>query len=322
MALLANKNPEKDRTEDKNVAQSPSILRDFEGKPVAYPADEPLRDSANKPLSYQTNQIPHKEDEVFLDTATNEPQTLSDTADNKLLESQQEQQYLIDQEEDRAQIEEEQQELDLENELEAEYQAGVAKLAEEGMSFGGPSLFKYFVLLMPLAIIVDAVDFLDVSAFTGVLFFLVVIAKVFSFFCWMVLLFIMWFTDTKIKKAHSYGANLESQVNQLQILTSIESARARISKDTRLALKGAKILRKVPGMKGASRGIVRGMVKIRKIARRNPLTKVFIGGAINLIPLVSILNLLSMWVFWSYLDERKTYRQAREAAEDLLKNSA
>ena len=71
-------------------------------------------------------------------------------------------------------------------------------------------------------------------------------------------------------------------------------------------------------MKKIARAIPRTMVRLRRLARKNPMAKVAIGGLINLIPFLAIFNLMVVWVYISYRDEKKTYRQAREAGEEAL----
>lgn len=175
------------------------------------------------------------------------------------------------------------------------------KIYEEGQSYGHPSYFKYFVILIPWAILVDVIDFIDL---TGIY---IILARIFSVFSWVSIMLILWFTDGKLKRAHHYSENLEHAIVNLQ---------KDISRTTRFALKSSKVLRKIPGMKGMARQIPRTLVKIRRVARKNPLTKVLIGGAINMIPLIAVLNLLFVWVYLSYRDEKKSYKGVREQAEE------
>lgn len=178
------------------------------------------------------------------------------------------------------------------------------RIYEQGQSYGHPSFFKYFVVLIPWAVAVDIVDTLDVDVMTWIGF---IFARSFSILSWLSILFILWFTDGKLKSSRNYAESLESTISDLQkdiVLT------------TRYALKTSKYLRKVPGMKGVARQIPRTLVKIRKFARKNPLTKVIIGGALNIIPWLSIFNLLCVWVYLSYRDEKKSYKQAAEMAKE------
>lgn len=175
------------------------------------------------------------------------------------------------------------------------------KIYEEGRSYSHPSYFKYFVILMPWAILVDAVDALDLTGIGAIL------GRAFSIFSWVSIMAILWFTDGKLKRAHHYSENLEHAIADLQ---------KDITRTTRFALRSSEVLRKVPGMKNVARQIPRTLVKIRRVARKNPLTKVLIGGAINMVPLLAVLNLLFVWVYLSYRDEKKSYKGVREQAEE------
>jgi hypothetical protein len=211
-----------------------------------------------------------------------------------------------DQEEDLAIAEiAEAEEIDLANQLDREYQLSLIlqqadQIKQEGQSFGRPSFFKYFVILIPWAIVVDLVDAADLTGIG------IILGRAFSIFSWVSIMLIMWFTDGELKRAHRYTENLEETVADIQ---------KNIAQTTRFALRGSKILRRVPGMKGVARQIPRTLVKIRRAARKNPLTKVLIGGAINMFPFLAIFNLLFVWVYLSYRDEKKSFKHAQEESE-------
>ncbi len=183
----------------------------------------------------------------------------------------------------------------------AQYQQEAGRIYEEGNAYGHPSFFKYFVILIPWAVIVDIVDGLDLTGIGAI------VATIFSVLSTGAILFILWFTDGKLKSAQDYHENLEQEVTNLQ---------KDIAMSTKLALRGSRALRKVPGMKAVARQIPRTLVKIRRIARKNPITKVLIGGALNAIPFIAVLNLLCVWVYFSYRDEKKAFRGAQEAAQE------
>ena len=88
------------------------------------------------------------------------------------------------------------------------------------------------------------------------------------------------------------------------------------------AMKSSKFLGKVPGMKGLARKIPRAMVGVRRLARKNPLTKVLIGGAINLVPFLAMINLMIVWIWLTRHDEKKAFKQAREASDEAAEQTS
>ena len=180
-----------------------------------------------------------------------------------------------------------------ENNIEAIY--------KESGAYRHPSYLKYAILFF-LAGIIDLVDLLDVTGIG------IVISKIVSFFLSALILLIFWLTNTKMNQAQEFTDGLDEKISHIQ---------KNIVYASRLAMKTSKILRKV-GMKRTARAIPRTMVRLRRLARKNPMTKVAIGGLINLIPFLAIFNLMVVWIYISYRDEKKTYRQAREAGEEAL----
>lgn len=181
-------------------------------------------------------------------------------------------------------------------------QERINKLTEEAQNLGHPSHLKYAFLFL-VAGIVDMVDLADVTGI-GIL-----ISKVVSIGGTGLIYFTLWLTDGKMKRAQIIGEDAAQAVLALQ---------QSISQASRTAMRTAKTLGHVPGLKGLARQIPRTTVNIRKIARRNPLTKILVGGAINLIPWVAIVNLMVVWVYLSYRDEKKTLKESREAAGEAL----
>ena len=206
-------------------------------------------------------------------------------------------------------MENENQQLDeevLANELALEQENYAAQqelqnIASEGKSYGHPSYIKYFILFS-LAVIVDVVDFADLSALLAIL------ARFFSFFAWIGMLLIYWFTDTKQKNAEKYVQDVEARVANVQLA---------IARGTKSALRTAKFLRTVPGMKRVARQIPRMLVRIRRVARKNPITKIAVGGTLNLFPFLALVPWMFFGVLWAYLDEKKTYKNAEESAETI-----
>jgi len=153
----------------------------------------------------------------------------------------------------------------------------VKQILEEGQQFGKPSYFKYG-FLFGIAIIVDIIDFADLTGI-GLIF-----SKIVSIGGTAIIYLTLFLTNGKVRKAGEFGKNLEASVVTFQAQ----------------AVRFSKVLRKFPDLS--------------KFVSKNPLTKILIGGAINLIPFIAIINLLTFWVYLSYRDEKNSYRQAREAA--------
>lgn len=176
---------------------------------------------------------------------------------------------------------------------------------QEGKSFGHPSYVKYGALFF-LAGIVDLVDLAD---FTGIS---MVITRIFSLMCSMIIFLTLWFTNGKVKKAHQYTEEIGDKI--IMFRQNIQDA-------TRLAMKTAKLLRRSPIARNLTRKVAREiprtLVKIRRVARKNPATKILVGAAIDLIPFVAIFNLSIFWVYMSYQDEKKSYNHAEIAAEEI-----
>lgn len=184
-------------------------------------------------------------------------------------------------------------------------QAEVGRLAQAGESYGRPSLAKYGFLFL-IAGGIDLLDFLDVTL-VGILF-----TKAISLLGTGLIYGTLWLTNDRVKSARQHGEQLEAA------LTEMSQTAARIS---RLAMRTSRVLKKVPGFKGVGRAIPRTMVKMRRAARKNPLMKIAIGGAINLIPFLAIVNLMVFWVYTSYRDEKKTLEQARQSSHDALEQA-
>lgn len=173
-------------------------------------------------------------------------------------------------------------------------------LYNKGMTYKHPSYFKYWIL-MSIAASIDIVDTFDVSGIS------LIITRFFSIACYGLMIAILWFTNTKLKKAQEYTKNLEKEVVRIQ---------QNIQQASRMAMATARTLRRVPGGRTIARQIPRTLVRIRRAARKNPITKVLISAGVDLIPFVAILNLAVVWVYLSYRDEKKMYQNTREAAAD------
>lgn len=178
-------------------------------------------------------------------------------------------------------------------------QARVRKIVGERKKFGRPSWLKYSFLFL----IAGIVDIVDVADFTGIG---IVLAKIVSIAGTAIIYFTFWLTGGKMKRATASGEEARRAIVELQ-----ES----VSRATRLALRASKLLGRA-GFKGIARQLPRTLVKFRRIARRNPITKILVGGALNLIPWVALINLMIVWIYLSYRDEKKTLEEAKEAAQE------
>lgn len=179
-------------------------------------------------------------------------------------------------------------------------QANLQKLIAEGLNYGKPSKLKYF-FLFTVAGIIDLVDLLDVTGIG------IIVSKIVSIGGTGLIYFTLWLTDTKTKKAEKYEDDL------YMVGVGLED---KIRRYSQLAMKTSKKLGKIPGLKGVARKIPRTLVKLRRVARKNPITKVLLGGVINLVPFLAIINLMIVWIYLVYRDEKKTLKRAVEAAQE------
>lgn len=190
--------------------------------------------------------------------------------------------------------------LALEQDISAEAGREAKNILEEGRSYRSPSLFKYYIFFV-IAGVNDAVDLLELTGFGAIIAWLV------SFFLSALLIFLFWFTDSKYKNAKKYTKNLEQRV--LAISKNIAQLESR-------ALKGARILGKIPGMAKTSTKLTKTIGNISQKIKGNPTGKAIVGGAAELFPFFSILPWSMISVLWSYIDERRIYKTARKSAEE------
>jgi len=176
-------------------------------------------------------------------------------------------------------------------------------LAAEGRNYGKPSYLKYSFLFI-IAAVIDIVDLADLTGIG------IIISKIVTIGGTGIIYFTLWLTDGRMRKAHKLTDDLE---------TAIADAQQKVARASRLAVRTAKVMRRIPGMKGLARKIPRAMVKIRRVARGNPLAKALIGGTINLVPFLAIINLMVVWVYLSYRDEKKAFKYARESSEEAIR---
>ncbi len=158
------------------------------------------------------------------------------------------------------------------------------EVVEEGKSYRSPSKFKYSVLFT-LAVIVDAVDFLEL---TGIGWF---VAKIVSIIGTAIIVLIFFFTGTKQKNAQEYKKKLTD---------FLENSARNIAHTERMALRLAnwgKYTKYVSSFAAEAIGII--------------------AGAINLIPGIDLVPWMTVGVYLSYRDEKNTLNNARETAEAI-----
>lgn len=186
-------------------------------------------------------------------------------------------------------------------------QKGIDDFHEEGRSYSKPSYFKYGILFA-LAGIIDLVDLVDA---TGVG---IIISKIVSFSLTGAIYGIILLTGTKYKKAQEYVQNATERIQDLQ--KTISRAEQRLAK-----FSGALGKSRMPGARKAGRAVARGVSGIKKLAYKNPATKVLIGGALNMVPYLAILNIMVIWIYFVYRDEKEALQTAREMSEISVQES-
>lgn len=180
----------------------------------------------------------------------------------------------------------------------------IQQFAIEGQSFGRPSIFKYGIMLF-LAILADIVIIGSYFFFGAGIILSTFLASPFI----ILIILISWFTDTKLKNAQDHPEKVEQAVVLVQ---------QRIATATRMGLRTAKILRKIPGMKGVARAIPRKLVQVRRVARSSPIGRMLIGSGVNMIPIINIIPWQIISVFMAYFAEKKIFEEARQATDDAI----
>ncbi len=198
---------------------------------------------------------------------------------------------------------------DVEEEMNSEM-LGVSRvatdLAEAGEDYIKPSFFKFFVL-GSIAITADIVDL--ILYLTGVGAFI-------SFFISMIFLallaLIVWFTDTRFKRAQDYIKFIETEAPRLA--GQIESTLLKLSR--RAVRYGTKLER--AGFTQAGTKLTQVGARVSRFAKKNPLTKILLLGAADIVPVLELLPLNSISIYLTYRDEKKTYDEAHAASREVL----
>ncbi|HEY4520632.1 MAG TPA: hypothetical protein VJJ72_02410 [Candidatus Paceibacterota bacterium] len=177
-------------------------------------------------------------------------------------------------------------------------------VVDEGKSFRKPSKIKYGFLII-CAVIKDLLDILAIPAAATVAGYFVL--KAISVVISVLILAVFWFTRTKQKRAEKYIDEIGEVLAEIQ---------ENIAHYTRLALRTAKIARRVPGGGRIARQVPRLLVRARRVARKNPITKLLFASALDLVPIIDVVPWTSLGVALSYLDERKSFQNAYTAASE------
>lgn len=183
-------------------------------------------------------------------------------------------------------------------EAEAESIQGQAnQILTQGMGFQSPSSIKWGILF-GLAILNDIIDLLALTGVGEILSWLISLGLT------ALVLIILWMTDGELKRAHAFAANVGDVAQQVQISSQVQQ----LEKNIRSGAEGvAKRLNKIPGFKN---------IQVRSSPRKNPLARALMGSAVESIPYIGMINLLTVWILFSYLAERSAYKEARQSAEE------
>ncbi|OGM96369.1 MAG: hypothetical protein A3B86_04530 [Candidatus Yanofskybacteria bacterium RIFCSPHIGHO2_02_FULL_38_22b] len=119
-------------------------------------------------------------------------------------------------------------------------------------------------------------DLVDAIELTG---FLAIVAWFVSFFLSISTVLIMWFTDQEQKRAEGF-------------MKQVEEYRRTAIRTTKTAF------------------------RIARFFRKNPTMKVVAGAVAEFIPFLSIFPWASLSILLAYLDERKTFKEARQSSEE------
>ena len=144
----------------------------------------------------------------------------------------------------------------------------------------GSSFGKASLFKYAIILVIFAIpnDIVDAIELTG---FLVILSWLVSLFLSASQIIIMWFADSELKNVREHVG----KVKQYQ--------------------------------KTAAKTLTKTASRLAKFAPRNPITKVLIGACLEMIPLISIMPWSSICTVLAYMDERKTFKEARASSEEL-----
>ncbi len=186
--------------------------------------------------------------------------------------------------------------------------AEINAIKERGGSFGKPSKFKYAICGM-IAVAKDGMEV--VALFGGVT---IPLAWFFGPAISILLVLIFWMSNTKQGRAADFTKGLAKDIEAIQ--DSIAHA--------------TRMINRIPGARGlAKRGTVRLAAKIAKSKTAIKLSKKVAGSPVakaiwaNVIDSGADISVVFQWlpastigVMLSYLDEKKTYKNAAQNAEE------
>jgi len=162
-------------------------------------------------------------------------------------------------------------------------------LRQKISDFHRPSTVKWAVILT-LGIVNDLIDILTLTGFLEVLVWVISLILTAS------ILLIIWLMDGRVKKANGFLAELgEPEIEQ--------QGRAGLKQEIKMKWKGGR------QYLGTKRTAVRAKSK-------NPITKTLFGSVVESVPFIGSINLVSVWILFSYFDEVKIFKQARKKAEE------
>ncbi|MBI2064946.1 MAG: hypothetical protein HYT62_02745 [Candidatus Yanofskybacteria bacterium] len=197
--------------------------------------------------------------------------------------------------------------------------------------FKHPSVLKYLLIFLPLALLVDGLDLIGYLAAPTVIGITITIVLFFvCIYLNSLIIFLFWFTDSKLKEAKRYPSLLNltiadnvARVKELRILNQGRSALRAAQTSQKTARTTEEIAAAVEGIEKATEAIRAAKVTARTAkgvrlvtsVTANPLVRLGAGAGLNAFPILALFPFMSLAVVLSYLSERKIYRQARESAE-------
>ncbi len=202
------------------------------------------------------------------------------------------------------------QEEDMANQLAAEQEYFAAlnaaeSVARRGKRFKRPSVIKYSFLFF-IAGIADLFDLIEITGL-GVLPNLII-----SIVITLLLVTISWLTNGESRKAEKYIKNIAQELEQIQ---------ARIARASKFAMRAAKAGRRYGATRGISNKLLKNMGRFRRYVAGNPVLRVLLGGALDIIPFLDILPFNIIGIYFAYKLEAGTLKEASGVGESILQDT-